>query len=362
MNKKGIALILAFIVIVVLTALGGIVIMRSISESRIALRSSETAQAFWLAEAAVNRALAGLKSSYSVTGTDVWSDTLIEGRYSVDIENVTINGQACKKIIAHGFVPATGTVRIQRNIEAIIDKFIPPNFYDNAIYSAGNVVLNGSAYNVTGDVRYATTINNTSNITGTTTQDPSITPLARLDFQELYDKSTVQHNVYVKSGSKMINSFSGLEGFPGTFWFTRADDSIDNDSDGTVDENDEWVPNVVYVDGDLTLSGNIGTIGGFFVVAGDVINTPDVTQDAVINGNGTIEGTIYTRGEFRINGGGGNLNVNGGIWAGEQTRINGNANVTYNAAYMSAIENLNINADVRMSSWKDGQNHYTLVP
>ena len=36
----------------------------------------------------------------------------------------------------------------------------------------------------------------------------------------------------------------------------------------------------------------------------------EIVDDTVINGNGTIDGVVYTLGEFRINSGGGNLNVN----------------------------------------------------
>lgn len=121
-----------------------------------------------------------------------------------------------------------------------------------------------------------------------------------------------------------------------------------------IDEEDEWKPNVVYITGDLQLKGSIGTIGGFFVVVGDVINDPDETEDATINGNGTIEGAIYTRGEFRINGGGGaDLNVNGGIWAGDQVRLNGNAKVAYNAEYMEAIKTLVGEGTPQICSWED---------
>jgi hypothetical protein len=233
---------------------------------------------------------------------------------------------------------------------------VPPNFYDNAIYSAGDVDLNGSAYSITGKVRYADSIDNTDNIVGEITQDSTISPLARLDFEQLRTISTAQGNLYDEE------RLDDGDAYPTTFWYTRGDDSVDNDSDGSIDEADEWVPNVVYVEGDLTLNGNIGTIGGFFVVVGDVINTPDISQDAIINGRGQIEGAIYTRGIFRVNGGGGNLNVNGGVWSGELARLNGNATVTYNYDYMHAIDLLNIDADFQVESWRESNNPWPLTP
>lgn len=89
-------------------------------------------------------------------------------------------------------------------------------------------------------------------------------------------------------------------------------------------------------------------------MVGDVITDPDDVEDATISGNGTIDGAIYTRGEFRINGGGGaDLNVNGGIWAGDQVRLNGNAKVAYNAEYMEAIKTLVGEGTPQICSWED---------
>lgn len=98
------------------------------------------------------------------------------------------------------------------------------------------------------------------------------------------------------------------------------------------------------------------------MVVGDVITNPSGTYDATINGNGQIDGAIYTRGEFKVNGGGGGLNVNGGVWASEEAELNGNAQVAYNQTYMSAIGSFNITTQVQVTSWKDMQNPYQLTP
>ena len=347
MNRKGIALIMIFAVIAILTILAASIISRSISESNIAKRYSETTQAFWLAEAGVNRALYELRNNYNL-GT-IAPTQFGSGGYQV---NISVSGQD-RIASSTGYIPFTGPARASRTIEALMSKSIPPNFYDNAIYSAGEVDLNGNAYSVTGKIRYADSIDNTGNVNGTITQDPSINPLARFDFQQLLAISSNQHNVYVKSGNELVNQATGQQGFPGSFWYSPPTDPNDPTT-GT--------PNIVYIEGDLELNGNIGTIGGFFVVAGDVINNPGATYDATVNGNGQVEGVIYTRGEFRINGGGGNLNINGGVWAGEEARLNGNAHINYNQSYMDAIENLNLNIDVQISSWRDTQNSYSLTP
>ncbi len=350
MNKKSSTLVLVVIMAVLLGAISASFLWRSISENRLAERNKESIQAFWLAEAGISRAFKELRSNYSLAGTDLWNSSLADGGYRVDISTEGSN----KRIVSRGFIPFSGTVRVERSIEVVIAKNIPPNFYDNAIYSAGDVDLNGDAYSVAGKVRYADEIDNTVNIDGEIFHDESINPLARLSFPQLLSLSQSQGNVYAYNASgKLINQTTGSQDFPSDFWYSDPSDP-DNPATGT--------PNVIYVLGDLELKGNIGTIGGFYVVAGDVITNPDETYDATISGNGMVEGAIYTRGEFRINGGGGNLNVNGGVWAGEEARLNGNAHVSYNADYMEAIKALNISADVQIVSWKEQQNPYELVP
>ncbi len=341
-KKKGIALIFTFLAIIVLTILGGLVISRSISESRIAQRYADSTQAFWLAESGVNRALYELRNNYATTGASLWPTMQGAGRYEVDVENIAIGGRQNKKVTSHGFVPAAGVARAERIIEAIMSNYIPPDFYGNAIYSAGDVDFNGNSYSVTGNVRYADEIDNTGNVTGVITQDPLINPLALLNFQQLLTISQGQGNVY--DATRLQDVQRGRDSFPVSFWYSPG------------------VPNVVYVLTDLQLNGDIGSIGGFYVVVGDVLTNPSGTYDATVNGNGRIEGAIYTRGEFKINGGAGRLNVNGGVWAGTEAELNGNATVDYNQEYMDAIKMLDIGSEVQIANWRDTQNPYPVTP
>ena len=372
MNKKAFALIFSIIVVVVLVILGAATLSRSISESRMAQKQLESAHAFWAAEAGANKALNELRNNYNQAGQDLWAPA--SGEYSINV--VYSNGKTPdlsgtdRLITINGFFPVSSPT-MTRTIEVVVNKTIPPGFYDNAIYSAGDVDLNGDSYSIIGDVRYAGELDNPDNITGTVTPDPLITPLARLDFGYLLSESQAQNtDVYPDSGNvydiaangKLVDPETQIEkALPGEFWYTTADDGVDNDGDGETDEEDEWVPNICYINGDLKLSGSIETVGGFLVVAGDVITSPDETYDATISGNGQIEGVIYTRGTFRVNGGGGaDLNINGGVWAGEETIFNGGVNAAYNADFMTAIKNLDIAGIAQIVSWQDLQNPYSL--
>jgi cytoskeletal protein CcmA (bactofilin family) len=324
MNKKGIVLLLGLMVITVLTVLGTVVISRSISESRAVQRHVESTQAFWLAEAAVNQALKALRISYSTSSV---AGTIGSGRYSATI---TSNADGSRTITAHGFVPASNS-HVERKLEITANKFSPSGFYDNTLCAAGNVAISGSSYSIVGDVTYAGTISSTSNITGTVTHDPSISPLAALDFTQLRTISQSQSNYH---------SASQLSGpFPASFWY--------NETLG--------IPNVVFLEGNLTLHGN-SSVAGFFVVGGEV------TYDATLSGNVAVIGCIYTRGNLTINGGGNALNIDGGVWVGSQTTLHGGVALAYNQTYMDAVENLHINTNVQLTSWKDLQNPYVLTP
>lgn len=202
----------------------------------------------------------------------------------------------------------------------------PDHFFDNAIYSANNINIQGSSYNIDGNVIYGGAISSTKNIDGTVTHDPTINPLALLSFSQLRTVSQAQGNYH---------DAAHLNGpFPTSFWYSAG------------------VPNVVFVEGSFDLSGK-SKVGGFYVVGGEVI------YDATISGNVAVDGAIYSRGTFTINGGGNALNIFGGVWS-NQVVLNGGVDVRYNKPYMDAIKNLGIAYEVQITNWQDLANPYTL--
>lgn len=327
MNKRGIVLLLSLGVIAVLSLLGSAVVSRSVNEANFARRHLETAQAFWLAEAGVNKALKDLRSNYNLT--NIPATTLGQGGYSAAIAS-QIDGS--RLVTATGYLPSAGAARSQRVLQVRMYQAValPPNFFNNIIYGGGNIILNGSSFELEGDVRYAGAISgNTSRIEGAIIPDASINPIARLDFDQLRSISQGQGNYH---------DASHLNGpFPSSFWYNQS----------------LGIPNVVFLEGNLNLSGNV-TVGGFFVVGGEVV------YDASISGNVAFQGCIYTLGRFTISGGGSALNVNGGVWAGQQVTLNGGVELEYNATYMNAVSGLNITSSVRITSWRDTQNLFAL--
>jgi hypothetical protein len=355
LDNRGVILIISFLVIVVLSILSAGMITRLITESRASSRYKELTQAFYLAESAVDKAIAKLPSNT----TDESSVNLAQGQYSLDISEIVAGKKWSVK--GYGYIPDSTNWRIRRIVEAFLEKQdLNPNFWDNAIYTAGDITLKGGSYTVDGDVIYAGNISPDppTDVTGSSTSDTSIAPLVRLDYAGLRSIASNQvkpdglNNLYTQT------DIDNNKAFPGSFWFTRGDDGVDDDSDGTIDEDDEWVPNVVYVETDLVLNGNVGTMGGFIIVVGDVVTNPGDTADTTINGNGEIDGCVYSTGEFTVNGGGGGLNVLGGVWSGSDgARLNGNVTIQYNQPYMDAIKaNINPSTEIQMISWREVYN------
>ncbi len=364
MNKKGSILVLVIIISVVLAILGSALLQRSINENNLAQKYLDSARAFWLAESGVNKALDNLRNNVSSNGGETFGD----GEYEY---TVTADGGNWK-VTAYGYVPLKSSYRIMHKVETTMSKGIPLNFYDYPIYSAGDVDFNGSSFSIENDalgkaVLYGgdKEIEHPENISGSIVPGDSVLP--RLNFEDVLEWSQGQTDTYAVTGNvydvsksgKLVDPITKAEkALPATFWYIVDD----IDGDGEVDDDENWVPNVCYINGDLSLKGTIGSVGGFLVVVGNVITNPDNIQDAEINGNGLIEGAIYTRGEFRVNGGGTGLNINGGVWGGTEIRLNGNADITYDEEYMNAIKGLEIEPEHQIIAWKDLQNPYPLTP
>lgn len=331
-RERGFLLISMYMIVMVLFMLSLAMTAHAVAEVRAAQRSQASMQALYLAEGGVDLAITQLRQDYNWTGGE---GSGANGDFSVNVQVVGTR----RRITAQGNNTMLGDT-ITRPIEAIVQQSIPPSFYDNIIWAAQNLNLKGNAYQITGDIRHAdTSPSNTNNVNGTVTYDPAANPLPRLSFQQIYDIAEAQGNIYDEA-----RLASGPSVFPTSFWYRQP---------GTEGPTDPGYPNVNYVTTDLVLNGNIGTIGGFFVVVGNVLTNPSAVEDTTINGNGEIEGAVYTTGNFRVNGGGNGLNIHGGVWSGAEARVNGNATLDYNSAYMNAIKTLNINADVQVISWQD---------
>jgi len=149
MNKRGVALIISFMVIAVLVILGSATISSSMSERFISQRYTESNQAFWLAEAGVASALLQLKADPANLGS-ISAASLGKGEYSVDA--IVAEGPNLR-ITAHGFIPSQAAPRAERRITVLVQSSgggaIPkPDLIDYAIDTTGTLNIKGSAKTV----------------------------------------------------------------------------------------------------------------------------------------------------------------------------------------------------------------------
>jgi hypothetical protein len=333
MNKRGVVLIICYMVIALLSTLAGAFLIRSVSERSVASNYFGSTQAFWLSEAGVNQGISQLHNDWSNLTTIPRTSLGQVGNYSATINS---SGSTTRIVTASGFFPSSNITRV---IEVNVTEIIPPDFYGNAIYAAGNVTI-GSNCVVKGDAFSGGTV--TGPVTGNTTQNNSTLHndgLALLNFDTLKNMS-IQQGWY--------NNITNTTTYPTTsFWYQAPSG------------NSSGIPNVVFVDGDFTLVGGKQVVCGFIVVGGNTI------YDAEIGGNARIDGCLYTRGNIDLHGGGGKIiNVDGGLWAGGTISMVGNEEIDFNPPgngtnYTAAIQGCTaVQPDVHVTSWRETQNPY----
>lgn len=314
----------------------------ALADLRAAQRLQANVRAFYLAEAGIDQAIVNLRSNYLGT-SDFTGEIGTPGSYGTYAVDVDVDGNKRTLTVVGAVVKADpadpNEPLIQRKVEAIVERPPPDDrMGDNVIWAPISLDFNGNSYEVEGSVLYAdTTPSSTNNVNGPVTYDPTANPLPRLNFEALRDIAQAQNNIY---DAARIGNGQGV--FPTSFWYRPP---------GTNGPEDPGEPNVNYITADLFLRGNIGTIGGFFVVVGNVLTDASTTENNTdVDGNGEIAGAIYTAGSFEIKGGGNGLNIDGGVWAGNEVRLDGNAKLRYNAEYMNAVP---LPIDVQLKSWWD---------
>ncbi len=379
MNKRGIALIVTFMVIVVLTILSVATISRSVSERFIAQRYAESMQAFWLAEGGLAVAYRGLEENWDgyTTGiprSNVFSQSFENGSFSVDIEVGPLPNTV--KVISKG-TKGTSERTIEEIIRGTVGSGLPG--FDFAALAAGNLLLEGNASiqnqdvyvngnlevrstdaisggdayakgnatlsdggsvtgnvnangnitvnsgsTITGDATSKATVNNNGTITGTTTSNATPDPVDAAALQakvESYRLSSQDWGNYKTEAQAEGNYHAG------TFYPSGNYTGIH------------------YVGGNLVIGSNVSGTATFVVEgnvnfeSGNVSLNPALNSDYsfIIGGNfestdtasGTLGGVIYTEGNFRVSTG---VAIEGAVLAFGNLRGSGDFSIEFPVA------------------------------
>lgn len=302
MNKKrGIALILALLVITVLTILLASFFLRSINENNLVRRSVNSTRAFWLAEAGVAGAIKELlptpgwttgnlesNPNYQWSATSAWWTSSGPG---VDIYQVNSTGTV---ILPGG--------SIDRNLEAFVSVTPPqPDDFDVAIEVNGGLNLFGS-YDINPDDSYTTN--------------------ASLSFTDKFDLSSGRiKNIAIEQGTYYVNPSSPLQDLNGITWI----DIVAPTTKLKIPKTGWSGSGILIVNGDTDIEG--GTFDGIIWVIGEL----------TVTGNGTINGAMLSECEETI-----------------VTDIGGNPTINYNWTMVSdALDLLDPFASRTIKSWRE---------
>lgn len=290
-NKKGIILISAYLVIVVLVVLSAGLCARSIGEERAANKDRDLIQALWLAEAGLDRAMVELPNT-------PLSGSLGMGRYSTV---TTVLSSTRYLINAKGGVPADDESNSNNSIKkvsAIIDRPVilaHPGDVTAAITANGHITVKGSS-EVNGDVD----------------------EFADFSFEYLFgiSKQTFRN----RADHLYTDPPTSVTPVDGLTWV----DLVSEDEMG-ITENGWSGSGILVVDGDLRITG--GHFEGIIWVIGRLW----------VSGNPVIDGAIYVESGVEVD-----------------TTLVGNPTVNYDTdAINDAFGNLPTAGEPSLISWKE---------
>lgn len=262
-------LIVSYMIVAILVTLSTGFATRSLGEQRVAAKDRDSIQAFWLAEAGLDRAISDLASA-SLSGSPGG-----HGSYSTQTSAISSTRYL---VTSTGGVPGTDTANPNntvRSITAIVEQ--PANTADpsgitSAITANGDVVVRGSAtVNGSIDANYIFNFEEIFGISKETMEssannsylDPSnnVTPVNNITWVniESLDDFRITDNGWTGSGILVVNGNARITGghFEGIIW----------------------------VIGTLWISGNPVIDGAFFVESGTEFDTT-VTGNPTVNFDG----------------------------------------------------------------------------
>jgi Tfp pilus assembly protein PilX len=147
MNNRGVALVISYMVIAVLSVLGSAVLTRTVSEKNICVNHSNSTRAFWVAEAGLQQGIRAFKnndwsgwSELNATTKSLSATLGNSGEYSVTVSGL---GSSSVVIASSGYSPGIGLeVNSGRTVTASYSRSM---LFSAAAFGKSRVTLNGNA-------------------------------------------------------------------------------------------------------------------------------------------------------------------------------------------------------------------------
>jgi len=224
----------------------------------------------------------------------------------------------------------------------------PPPFMNYAVLSGTNLHLNGNV-NITDDnnnnwnanihTNGSFTMNGNNNIDGflTYTGTASSTPASRLNTNIIPNQNPTGLTNHYQTSNVALPTYN-----PDSYLSIATDIFMGNKSySGGITLGTAANPKIIYVSGDLSITGSV-TGYGIFIVKGNVtmngnvtLTSPDANVSSVgiyskgnvdINGNVTVKAQIYSDQNINLNG---NVDIYGSLTAKYQVNFGGNVDLYY---------------------------------
>lgn len=166
MDRRGAALIISYMVIAVMTILGGAFMIRSISESKLSNSYLQSNQTLWLADAGIQKAAWELSKNSCAGCVSCGVNKCVSGTLDPIGDYDAIINSANTVITSSGSVPNRDTANITpRTVQVTLDGGGTGPFFDHALFTNGLISLSNSVlidsydsskgdYNVNGNIGF----------------------------------------------------------------------------------------------------------------------------------------------------------------------------------------------------------------
>ncbi len=328
------------------------------------IQEYEKTQAKDFARSGIDIAIKNLTIDTTYTGD--YNKALTNGSVTIIVENTTsqfYNGNnvslvSARLITSIGFVGGqTDTIRTVIQLPTSSSNPVVPPFLNYAVAMGGNMTLNGNVSirdnnnpqlnaNIHTNSNFQMNGNNT--ITGFLTYSGTATsnPSSRLKTNIVPNQNP--QNLPSTSQAPNVNmpSFNpdNYKGQAGQTYSSNAN------LNGEITLGTKSNPEIIYVNGDLNLSGNTTISGyGMFIVKGNILVNGNVTtnssddnesEDNSSSVNSSVG--LYCTGDLNANG---NVKLNAQIYTGGNVNLNGNVTL-YGSVTASGVVNFNGNNKV----------------